>query len=605
MAIEALYRMTLYGPADKKQKVLSGLQEVGCLHLIPLAPDNSQTNDSNILSTANEAVQWLERVPSPRRQFKESSAEEINRAIEKTLQNKSQYRAVSDKRDKLQERIQEVTPWGDFSFPDLNELHDQRLWFYVVPDNSLDDFFQSAAANSLCYKVIHQSLVESYIVIISLEDPEQKLPAPRSHVGEISLSSLESELEISEQQLDELLAEREDLSRWLHLISTSVARLRDQVSLTKASTGTLNEEEFFLIQGWLPKVKESLIKQYCKEHCLAVQFEPPTPNDAPPTLLQKSASVGGGADALGFFQTPGYRTWDPGKTVFFSFSLFFAMIISDACYSLLIGIIVFFIKRRISSTAQNKRLLNLGFIMALFGLIWGCMVGSYFGVSPKEGLLADLAIINLNDYNAMMRLSIIIGVFHLLIANLMSAVSLKDSSASLVPLGWSINLLAGLLGWLGMTEIIPKPFFSTIAPALLTVGSILVLFFSDNRPVHSIKDALLRLISGLKSLYNISSAFGDVLSYMRLFALGLSGASLALTFNSLAASALQSSPVMGVLSSALILLFGHLLNFALCVMSGVVHGMRLNVIEFVNWGIPEEGYPFQSFCKHEVSQWTH
>ena len=71
-----------------------------------------------------------------------------------------------------------------------------------------------------------------------------------------------------------------------------------------------------------------------------------------------------------------------------------------------------------------------------------------------------------------------------------------------------------------------------------------------------------------------------------------------MTFNSLAGQVVESQPVSGVLFGGLILLLGHILNFALCVMSGVVHGMRLNVIEFVNWGHPT-GYPFKAFRKKD------
>ena len=96
------------------------------------------------------------------------------------------------------------------------------------------------------------------------------------------------------------------------------------------------------------------------------------------------------------------------------------------------------------------------------------------------------------------------------------------------------------------------------------------------------------------------NAFGDVLSYMRLFALGLASASLALTFNDLAAGARNALPGLGVLVGGLILVLGHTLNLALGVMSGVVHGLRLNFIEFYNWGLPEEGMAFRRFARKEV-----
>lgn len=137
----------------------------------------------------------------------------------------------------------------------------------------------------------------------------------------------------------------------------------------------------------------------------------------------------------------------------------------------------------------------------------------------------------------------------------------------------------------------------------MIIGTLLVFLFTSNRPVHSVKDLILRILDGLKAVYNITGAFGDILSYMRLFALGLSGASLSMTFNSLAMTVIHSSPIIGVLFAGMILLLGHTLNFALCIMSGVVHGMRLNVIEFVNWGLSDEGYPFNAFCKREDKKW--
>ena len=94
--------------------------------------------------------------------------------------------------------------------------------------------------------------------------------------------------------------------------------------------------------------------------------------------------------------------------------------------------------------------------------------------------------------------------------------------------------------------------------------------------------------------------FGDVLSYMRLFALGLASASLALTFNDLATQIRDAIPGLGLLLALLLLLLGHAINLGLAIMSGVVHGLRLNFIEFYKWGVPGEGKAFQKFARKEV-----
>ena len=126
--------------------------------------------------------------------------------------------------------------------------------------------------------------------------------------------------------------------------------------------------------------------------------------------------------------------------------------------------------------------------------------------------------------------------------------------------------------------------------------------FSSERPVRDARSALLWVLDGLQGLSNVTKIFGDVLSYLRLFALGLASASLALTFNDLARQVAAEVPGLGLLFAILILLVGHVLNLLLSVMSGVVHGLRLNFIEFYNWALLGEGYPFRPFRKKEASE---
>ena len=124
-----------------------------------------------------------------------------------------------------------------------------------------------------------------------------------------------------------------------------------------------------------------------------------------------------------------------------------------------------------------------------------------------------------------------------------------------------------------------------------------VVIFSSNRPLSGTIGGLVRrLLEGVISLAGISKAFGDVLSYLRLFALGLASSQLAVMFNEIAGTTSRLRGV-GFLLALLILVFGHSLNLLLAVIGGVVHGLRLNCIEFLGWGLPEEGYSFQAFCR--------
>jgi V/A-type H+-transporting ATPase subunit I len=198
----------------------------------------------------------------------------------------------------------------------------------------------------------------------------------------------------------------------------------------------------------------------------------------------------------------------------------------------------------------------------------------------------------------MMGLSILVGGLHLILANLMDARRHPDWRDGLGSLGWAAAVSGGLL--FGAGAMIPAAaMLKSIGGGAVVVGLLLVLGFTAPR-----EKPLSRLVRGLLGLAKISAAFGDVLSYLRLFALGLASASLAMAFNDMAVGIHGAMPRVGLLLALLVLVFGHVLNFALAISSGVIHGLRLNVIEFFNWGLKDEGRPFVPFRRKESSLWN-
>jgi V/A-type H+/Na+-transporting ATPase subunit I len=221
----------------------------------------------------------------------------------------------------------------------------------------------------------------------------------------------------------------------------------------------------------------------------------------------------------------------------------------------------------------------------------------------------------MNDQAAMMLMAATIGVVHLMIANLINAWNPLGQFAgdqllsagrwrwpaagSWQSLGWTLHRWCR--GWppgsAARTAQTGAALWQIGTFALIT-GLLAVFAFSSDRPLFSRRrsDWLWRPVEGLLGLTNISKAFGDSLSYLRLFALGLASAQLAVTFNTLAAGAMEISGI-GLLLGSVIFLIGHALNLLLGIVGGVVHGLRLNCIEFFSWSLTEEGYPFRAFCK--------
>jgi V/A-type H+-transporting ATPase subunit I len=222
------------------------------------------------------------------------------------------------------------------------------------------------------------------------------------------------------------------------------------------------------------------------------------------------------------------------------------------------------------------------------------MAGSYFGVAPPPGSLLDhLHILDLGNFSVMMALSVVIGATHLAYANLMDALRYPRWPQRLPPLGWACAILGGTVAWGGMQLASDEIVYG--GTGLLGLGLLAVAGFAGygEKPLQ-------RVLKGVTALTGASGAFGDVLSYLRLFALGLASASLAMAFNDMAGDVRQAMPGLGFLFALLILVLGHSLNFMLSVASGFIHGLRLNVIEFFKWGVKDEGNPYRPFEKKET-----
>jgi V/A-type H+-transporting ATPase subunit I len=435
-------------------------------------------------------------------------------------------------------------------------------------------------------------------VIDQNEPPGNALPVPRAHTGALSLGELYKRLDEAEVELEDAVAERQALTRWIYLMSRHLARAEDQAALSHAAAQTLVAEALFLVQGWVPEPAIGAVSALAEQQGLAMLLEEPQPADRPPTLLENPEPLAAGQDLVGFYQMPAYGTWDPSRVVFFSFATFFAMILSDAGYALVLGLLLAAFWLRMGRSETGLRWRTLCSVLVGGSLVWGVLVGSYFGVSlSPESFWGGLKLLDLNDFDTMTKLSVGIGVLHLVLAHLEQLSLKRGRVAAWAHIGWIAVMLGGFAMWLGNVQEAPL-WLSQTGRWALGLGLLAVFAFASERVLRDLRSAFLRLLDGIWALTGVTKVFGDVLSYLRLFALGLASASLALTFNDLAQQASQVRG-MGLLFAILILLVGHLLNLLLALMSGVVHGLRLNYIEFYNWALSGEGYAFQPFKKKE------
>ena len=596
MSVAPMVKLTLAGRRADKERALAALQDLGCLHVLNLAatPREPETVPTRAAEDAMKAWQYLAVVPGRRRQIRKDPNFDVEAFTQAVLDLKQQIREANDRRDHLLARIKEVTPWGNLNFPPKAEIAGNLLWFYCLPRN------KRAALETveLPWEIMATDTRFIYLVVLSPDEPRRDLlPVERTHVGSRPLLELEEALEDVEIELEAFAAERLSLTRYLGLLGENLSEAATRAEFDFAAALTHDEDALFAIQGWMPEDALPAVTEIVDRIGLAMTVAPPDPDEVPPTLLLQADEDQAGVDLATVYQVPNYWAWDPSRLLIGSFAIFFAMILADAGYGavILLGILGFW--RRFGGSVRGRAWRRMALIISGAAIGYGILVGSYFGAPAPTGWLAALKILDLNDFDTMMRLSIVVGVIHLCMAIAMGAWVKRHKRSAIANVGWLGVVLGGLTLWLsgqaGMA--------GTVGMALLAGGFGAVFLFTSDRPVQKPLDWLWRLLEGLKGLTGIMGAFGDVLSYMRLFALGLASGSLALTFNDLADSVAASTPGLGVLGAVLILLVGHLLNFALGLMSGVVHGLRLNFIEFYKWGLPAEGVAFRPLARQEIS----
>ena len=595
MGIVPLKRATLCGIVSEKAEVLAGLQSLGVMHLVALREAGPlAVHDPTAQRRVETACRHLDDAPRSARAFALDAPFELAPLVSRILDNRAHLKALRDRDDELQARIEALEPWGDIVFPPLDEMGGQRLWFYLLPAK------ERAALSKLTlpWQIVDRTGNLLHVVVIAPDEPPPELlPVARVPAGAVPRSALKRERDETLIAIEQAEAERTELTRWRPQLALHLAAAADSRDLESAASQTIDRDNVFAAQGWVPADDVRRLEDFAAAHGLALLIEEPSAEDRPPTLLAPPEKAQSGAELTRFYKTPAYRAWDPSLVVFGSFALFFAMILGDAGYAAVIAVATAVFWRRLGRSPEGRSGRILLATIAAMAIVYGVACGSYFGLRPpKDSVLATLAVVDVHNFDAMMALSICVGALHITIA--LAALAWKGHSRSQVvtSIGWIVTIWSGIGLWL-----VEDDTGKMLATAGLVAGPALVVAGAMMQEAAGPRRLMERVGSGALALSGITKLFGDVLSYLRLFALGLASASLATTFNALAADVHAAKPGVGVLFAILILAFGHGINFLLGLMSGVVHGLRLNFIEFFSWGLAEEGTPFSVFARRAPS----
>jgi len=554
---------------------LAKLREFGLLHIkhinLPSGPVVSRLQKD--LEDADRILSLLE-TKVPKAQYSDVSFEALSIMIKDALHIFDARRKLIMQRDNLRQKLQWFKKWGKVSYKQLKSINESGVFIRLYIINKAE--LKAIPEDKLIF-VIKRGKGKFYIALISKKESE-RLYFEETAFPEEDFDSASKEMTMVEGWISDINDNIEELAKYKNSFDKYKAYVARQFEFYKVRSGMAKEEGFWYLQGFIPQDNTNRLKQLVgKEEWGMLAEEPDDPAEVP-TLIKNPRWVSIIEPVFKFIGTvPGYAEYDLSVWFLIFLTLFFAILIGDAGYGTLFLVGTFIARNKLKNLPGES--FSLMYVFSIATIIWGLITGTWFGVE-KIGQLPCFKFFVIERINSfvntnqifMMYLCFIIGAIHLTIAHSMIILRLRKSLTAFAQGGW-ILIIWGLF-FLAGTLVLGKV-FPQFALWLLIAGTILVVLFSYPQK-NMVKAAAVSL--GDIPLKLISS-FSDIVSYFRLFAVGYATVIVAVSFNNMAMSVGFSNFLKG-LGFALILFLGHSLNIILGFMAIIVHGIRLNMLEF-------------------------
>ncbi|MDD2514852.1 MAG: V-type ATPase 116kDa subunit family protein [Proteiniphilum sp.] len=475
-----------------------------------------------------------------------------------------------------------LRPWGNFNPTYLKKLEEAgyHLNLFITPDRNYNPEWEEEY-NAL---IIRREGSKTYFLTLTREAGlADRLNLEEMKHPELSLQELDQLTVTLQEQIGQQEEALKKLTAELPSLDAALSELNTKILFTRVadSATPLAEEKLKLLQGWAPLDNEAEIAAYLASKEVYFETATPQPEDDVPIKFANNRFTRLFEPIAELYMLPKYNEID--LTPFFApfFMIFFGLALGDIGY----GVFLFagatfasiFMKKKLGKAMIG--ILRLVQILGASATICGLLTGGFFGFNIYETNIPFFQ--NMKDQvyfdnQQMFNLSLVLGVIQImfgLILKIFNRIKQFGFMHALSTIGWVILLMSVIVAFL-----FPALLAMGGTLHLILMGAAAILIFLFNSPG---KNPLLNIGLGLYDTYNMATGLlGDVLSYVRLFALGLSGGILASVFNSLALGLKPDNLIGGSLVFLLIFLFGHAMNIFMTVLGAIVHPMRLTFVEF-------------------------
>jgi V/A-type H+-transporting ATPase subunit I len=581
-------------------ETLESIQDFGVLHMekgSTISPN--QENAQDRLAKLDKAISLLKDIPADDPSYSGKDYDDIPAKVMKILEEQKE---LEEKKKSLKKITEEAGIWKGLSSSDLSELEDSGVPFHIF----LCDMKTYQSQYSTRQDIIPYQFAKEFHIIQVGDWEEPITDLIEIFPPEVSDVQAQAELTELEKELSAKTAELQNYTAAIPALEEKRLAALEVLEFEKAQSSLVDYEELVTFTGYVPVGKTAALQALCQKEGIGLLLEDPTPDDPVPTLVENNKAVGTIKPVLDFLgTTPGYYEKDISLWFLIFFSVFFGIILGDAGYGalILLGTIGFHISLA-SKGKSGGAGLTLTYVLSISTVVWGAITGNWFASSAtleafpflKEFVIEAIDATDDSTQQMVQAVCFWIAIVHLSIAqlwNFIEAAKGEHKLKALAELGW-MSMNVGLFNV--VMNLVPglSVFDMDVAVVMVLSGFGLVFIFS-NQEGNFLKGLASSGANFITITLSGINAFSDLVSYIRLFAVGLASFKIAESFNNIAAG-FGFDTVGGIIMTIFVLLLGHGLNLIMGLMSVLVHGVRLNLLEFSGrLGIEWSGMPYHPF----------
>lgn len=504
------------------------------------------------------------------------------------------------RRAELEKEATKAKIWGSFDAAALEDLESKglKISFYSVPSKKFDPEWEQQFA----LQVIEERKGITYFAVVAADNfPLKALPAPAR-----SSEDINKEIEALDTQIERYRATLADRTSEIPALKEKISKLTSDLDRYLAGVKAENAAEDILccFEGFAPVSCAESIAEALDSTDAYYWCEPASKEDNPPIKLRNNRFSKLFESITAMYGLPVYDEFDPTPVLAIFFMLFFALCMGDAGYGIVLMLFGVAVNKKWVNIQMFSKIGTLISVLGVATFIVGLLLGTFFGIDlataswVPEGAKKYILSGEIAGYDIKMVLALIIGVFHICLAMIIKSVGsvkrfgLKNNPGTL---GWTL-LVVGIVivAAVALLKLVPMDIAKWVVIGIAGLSALGIFIF--NKPG---RNPLLNIGSGLWDTYQmVTGLLGDVLSYIRLYALGLAGGMLGGAFNNLAGMVAGEHPTWQWVFVIVILLFGHILNILMSCLGAFVHPLRLTFVEyFKNSGYEGKGLRYNPLKK--------